>query len=222
MKKDLLTPILSPIITILAAAVVLLAANFGLKGVEAKNASNQRLYLMQTVLPGSYVFTEEAYTGEDANIVSVHKGDTGYVVEATTYSYGGYLTMLVGVDNSGKVNGVVITDMNDTQGIGTRALNDVPFLAQFIWKDGNFVVETASSHSEETAADGTVEESTDAVTSATSGATTVVAEDGSSNDVDGISGATVTSKAVVRCINSAVNFVTGADVDATSTATVGG
>ena len=38
--------------------------------------------------------------------------------------------------------------------------------------------------------------------------------------VDGITGATVTSKAVARCVNSAIGYVTGAD--ATSSATTWG
>jgi electron transport complex protein RnfG len=37
------------------------------------------------------------------------------------------------------------------------------------------------------------------------------------NYVDGISGATVTSKAIARCVNSAVAYVTGADVDSGAT-----
>lgn len=36
-------------------------------------------------------------------------------------------------------------------------------------------------------------------------------------NVDAISGATVTSKAVARCVNSAVGYVTGADVDSSAT-----
>ena len=36
-------------------------------------------------------------------------------------------------------------------------------------------------------------------------------------DVDAISGATVTSKAIARCVKSAVGFVTGADVDSGAT-----
>ena len=35
--------------------------------------------------------------------------------------------------------------------------------------------------------------------------------------VDGISGATVTSKAIARCVNSAVAYVTGADIDSGAT-----
>ena len=41
-------------------------------------------------------------------------------------------------------------------------------------------------------------------------------------DVDAISGATVTSKAIAKCVKSAVGFVTGADVDVDSGATTWG
>ena len=37
-------------------------------------------------------------------------------------------------------------------------------------------------------------------------------------DVDAISGATVTSKAIAKSVNSAVAFVTGADIDSGATA----
>ena len=36
-------------------------------------------------------------------------------------------------------------------------------------------------------------------------------------EVDALSGATVTSKAIVRCVNSAVAYVTGADVSSAAT-----
>ena len=36
-------------------------------------------------------------------------------------------------------------------------------------------------------------------------------------NVDAITGATVTSKAIIRCVNSAVGFVTGSDVDSGAT-----
>ena len=51
-----------------------------------------------------------------------------------------------------------------------------------------------------------------------SGATGTVEEtDGETVDVDALTGATVTSKAVVRCVNSAVAYVTGADAVSAAT-----
>ena len=46
-------------------------------------------------------------------------------------------------------------------------------------------------------------------------------EESSSSDaqvyVDGMTGATVTSKAIIRCVNSAVAYVTGADASSGAT-----
>jgi electron transport complex protein RnfG len=133
---------------------------------------------METILPGSTEFTVEPYAGDDANIRSIHKGETGFVVETVTYGYAGDITMLIGVTNEGKVTGLVVRDMSDTIGLGGNALTDHEFLAQFL-------------------------------------NTSAEAEVGT--NIDAISGATVTSKAITRSINSAVAYVTGADTDSGAT-----
>jgi electron transport complex protein RnfG len=88
------------------------------------------------------------------------------------------IVMLVGVSNEGTVTGLVIRDMHETPGVGTKALKDWEFLAQFLKSEGDAQIGT---------------------------------------NVDGISGATVTSKAVAKSVNSAVAFVTGADADSGAT-----
>lgn len=188
MKK----PILLPVISIALAAVILLAAAFGLNGIAAKNAQAEHLAIMQTILPGSEAFTLEPYAGEDANIVSVHKAENGYVIETVTYGYAGDITMLIGVSNAGKVTGLVVRDMSETFGLGAQALTDHVFLAQFLNSAGTFAVATSGA---------------DAFSGATG-----EAEGEADVNVDAITGATVTSKAIVRCVNSAVAYVTGADV----------
>ena len=193
MKK----PILLPVLSLVLAAVILLATAFGLNGIAAKNAQAEHLKLMQTLLPGAEVFTVEAYSGEDANIVSVHKAENGFVIETVTYGYAGNITMLIGVSNEGKVTGLVVRDMSETFGLGAQALTDHVFLAQFLNSSGSFAVATAGA---------------DAFSGAT-GETEGEAE----VNVDAITGATVTSKAIVRCVNSAVAYVTGADVASSAT-----
>ena len=64
--------ILMPIGAILLCAAVLLGAAFGLNGIAAANAQKAHLDMMKLLLPGSETFTVEPYSGEDANIVSVH------------------------------------------------------------------------------------------------------------------------------------------------------
>lgn len=190
------------VIAIVLAALVLFGASFGLQGIAAENAREEHLWLMQTLLPGSTEFTVEPYSGEDAVIRSVHKGENGFVIETVTYGYAGEITMSIGVNLEGKVTGLVVEQAHETLGLGSKALTDHVFLAQFLNKSGSFAVAASGAD-------------------AFSGATGTVEAEGESVDVDAITGATVTSKAVVRCVNSAVAYVTGADA-ASSATTWGG
>ena len=188
-----------PMIALILAAAVLFGLCVGLDRTAVSNAQSHHLTLMQTLLPGATEFTNEPYAGEDANIRSVHKADIGFVVETVTYGYAGEITMLVGVNNAGKVTGLVVEEAHETFGLGGKALTDHVFLSQFLNKTGSFEVATSGA---------------DAFSGATAEAE--VAE-GEATPVDAITGATVTSKAVVRCVNSAVSFVTGADVTTEAT-----
>ena len=173
MKK----PILLPVLAILIAAGVLLAASFGLNDVAARKAQEDHLWLMQTLLPDSKEFTLEPYSGEDSIIRSVHKAENGEI------------TMFIGVNNEGKVTGLVVRDLSETFGLGAEALTDHVFLKQFLNSAGTFEVVTAAPD-------------------AFSGATGEVAEvEGDTVGVDALTGATVTSKAIVRAVNSAVAYV---------------
>ena len=170
--------IIIPTIAIILAAAVLFGLAFGLKNVTQKNAQEQYNKQLLTLLPGSISFAEEAYTGEDANIRKVFKAENGYVIETAVQGYVDEIVMLVGVSNEGTVTGLVIRDMHETPGVGTKALKNWEFLAQFLKSEGDVQIGT---------------------------------------NVDGISGATVTSKAVAKSVNSAVAFVTGADADSGAT-----
>lgn len=182
------------VIAILLSAAVLFGASLGLNGIAAKNAQEEHLQIMQTILPGSESFTLEPYSGEDGNIRSVHKAENGFVIETVTYGYADEITMLIGVSNAGKITGLVVREAHETVGLGNEVLTDHEFLAQFLNKSGSFEVATAGA---------------DAFSGATSESTETAGE---STGVDAITGATVTSKAVVRCVNSAIAYVTGADV----------
>jgi electron transport complex protein RnfG len=86
--------------------------------------------------------------------------------------------MLIGVSNEGSVTGLQVRRMEETFGLGAKALTDWEFLAQFLRTDGDAEVGT---------------------------------------NVDALTGATVTSKAIARSVNSAVAFVTGADISSGAT-----
>ena len=191
------------IITILVAALILFGMSFALQGTAAKKAQEEHLWLMQTLLPGSETFVVEPYGGEDANIVSVHKAENGFVVETLVYGYADNIRMLTAVNNDGKVTGLVVLEAHETVGLGNEALTDHVFLSQFLNSSGSFEVATHGA---------------DAFSGATG---TTESAEGETVEVDGITGATVTSKAIAKSVNSAVGFVTGADV-ASSATTWGG
>ena len=188
-----------PIIALILAAVILFGLSAVLNGTAKANAQQAHLTLMQTVLPGATEVTVELYAGEDANIRSVHKAENGYVIETVTYGYAGEITMVIGVSNEGKVTGLVALEAHETPGLGNEILTDHVFLSQFLNGSGSFAIGTSGA---------------DAFSSATGEAE---AETGTEVTVDGITGATVTSKAVARCVNSAVGYVTGADAVSAAT-----
>lgn len=170
--------ILIPLLTVIISAGILLCAHICLRAPIAEAAAADHQQMMEALLPGSSTFTQEEYIGEDTNIVSTYKGETGYVVEAVTYGYAGDIKLWVGVDNKGAVTGVMVRDMSETFGLGQRAMSDPVFLAQFLGTKGNLTV---------------------------------------GENVDALTGATVTSKAITKAMNSASGFVAGADVVASAT-----
>ncbi len=168
----------SPITVIALCAVLLFAASWALSSVSARNAEQELLQKMQTIIPDSTHFVQEVYTGDDANISRVWAGETGFVVETVTAGYAGSIKMLIGVSKDGRVTGLQVRDMEETLGLGANALTDWEFLVQFL----------------NTAADAEV-----------------------GTNVDAITGATVTSRAIARSVNSAVAYVTGADTSSGAT-----
>ncbi len=180
-----------PIVALVLASVILLAGYNLSAGYRQARIEEELTAKMQTILPGSTVFAQEEYTGGDANIRAVYKGETGYVVNTVTYGYAGNITMLIGVSNEGKVTGLQVREMQETYGLGGEALWDWEFLAQFLNTSGNVAIATSG---------------VDAFSGASGEST------GAETYVDALTGATVTSKAIARSVNSAVSFVTGADV----------
>ncbi|MBQ7983487.1 MAG: FMN-binding protein [Clostridia bacterium] len=199
MKKTNFPPLLVPLFAIALAALLLLGAAVSLQSIASANAQREHQRLLQTLLPGSTEFSLVPYTGDDSGIRSVHRGEGGYVIEVATHGYAGEVTVLVGVKNDGTAVGIVVRDMSETFSLGANALGDVPFLSQFLGKSGTFTVGTGTE---------------DAFSGATGD---TQASAGTEITVDAITGATVTSKAIARCVNSAVAYVTGTDADSGAT-----
>lgn len=160
------------------SALVLLGAAAALGPVAARNAEIYRNNLFAALLPGGAPFALEEYDGEDEAISAVYAGSNGYIVETVTDGYAGEITMLVAVNQEGTAVGILVRDMEETYGLGSGALTDVPFLSQLLGGAGDLAV---------------------------------------GENVDALTGATVTSKAVVKAVNSACAYVTGADVSSSAT-----
>lgn len=174
MKKSILWPIFA----ILLAAALLFGLSIGMNGIAKANAEKEHMKLLQTLLPDSKTFYIEPHDGADEIIQSVHKGETGFVIETRTAGYAGDITMMIAVSTEGKVVGLRVMNMSETYGLGWTALTDADFLGQFLNTSGDAEVGT---------------------------------------NVDAVSGATVTSKAIARSVNAAVAYVTGADVGSSAT-----
>lgn len=186
------------LISIFGVFVILFAVSFALNETAIENSQEEHLRILQTLLPGTTECTVEPYSGEDPVIRSVHRGEGGYIIETVTNGYADEIRMFIGVNNAGKVTGLVVREAHETFGLGSRILTDHVFLSQFLNKSGNFAVATHGAD-------------------AFSGATGQAEAEGENIEVDAISGATVSSKAVVRCVNSAVAYVTGADAVSSAT-----
>lgn len=167
-----------PIITLLLSVCVLLTLSLSLKDLAQKKYDETRSQIMHTLLPDSENFVFEEYIGTDSNIVSIHKGETGYVVETLVYGYADYIRTMVAVDTKGTVVGIMVINMYDTFGLGLNALTDHEFLSQYLGSSTTMEV---------------------------------------GDTIDAIAGATVTSKAITKSVNSAIAFVTGADIDSGAT-----
>ena len=122
--------------SLLLAGLILVAAGNALAPAAAANAAAEQQEMMETLLPGSTVFTPEADTGTDANITAVWKGEGGWIIETTVDGYAGPIRQWTGVSDAGSVTGLVIRDMEETMGLGREALTDTDFLAQFIGTTG--------------------------------------------------------------------------------------
>ncbi len=194
MKKLLIT-----LAVLLLIPALLFGCALALDGVARERAQREHIWLMETLLPGGEDFVLVPTNGEDEIIHSVHKCTAGYIVETVTQGYADEVRTVIALDNDGHVMGLVVLDAHETPGLGGRILSDHAFLSQFLGKSGTFTVGAAAND-------------------AFSGATGETPSAGEEIAVDAISGATVSSKAVARCVSAAVAYVTGADIGSSATA----
>ena len=99
---------------------------------------------ISAVLPGGFD-TEIADYADATGIVSkVYQGANGYALEVLPGGFDNTITMMVGIDNEGKVLGISIVSHTETAGLGAVADADTPkgiaFREQFIGASGSVSV----------------------------------------------------------------------------------
>lgn len=82
---------------------------------------------LKQVLPAFHTTEEKAVKGEDSAVYTARdekKKIVGYAVRAvTTMGYGGRVEALVGFGPDGRIYRIVVTSHNETPGIGTKVMN---------------------------------------------------------------------------------------------------
>ena len=172
-----------------------LGAVYGITKVPIEKANyNIQQNAYRTVFPDADAFNDmDGFDSEKATEAAVAAGyaddtiencvvavdasgaELGYVISVTDpNSYGGDVTLSIGVTNDGTLNGYSITTINDTAGLGMKAKED-SFSSQFAGKQVESFEVTKT------------------------GAT-------SDNQIDAISGATITSSAVTSAVNAGLAY----------------
>ena len=176
------------LMVICAIVAALLGVVNGVTADKIKAIQEQKLKAsLEVVFPGAQFekipVTEEltalaASADAESGLEAIYSASTGgYAVEVTPTGFGGAIDMIVGIDAEGNVTGISVISHAETAGIGTKIAADKPN------KNGVGVLSQFIGRS--------------------AGEGNLFTVNSGSNQVDAISGATVTTKAVTRGVNAA-------------------
>lgn len=101
--------------------------------IEEMKAEKTRAAMAQVLQAEDYQIVETDAANVSALYRAVAGGEqVGYVVEVTANGFGGAISMVVGVDMSGTVTGVAVTDNSETANVGTKVVGNQDVLDRFI------------------------------------------------------------------------------------------
>lgn len=101
--------------------------------IEEMKAEKTRAAMAQVLQAEDYQIVETDAANVSALYRAVAGGEqVGYVVEVTSNGFGGAISMVVGVDMSGTVTGVAVTDNSETANVGTKVVGNQDVLDRFI------------------------------------------------------------------------------------------
>ena len=130
--------------TLLLITAVVAAALAGVNAVtapiidELNAAATQEA--ISAVLPGGFDSEITDYADASGIVSKVYQGANGYAVEVGPGGFDNTITMMVGIDNEGKVLGISVVSHTETAGLGAVADADTPkgiaFREQFVGASG--------------------------------------------------------------------------------------
>ena len=168
-------------LTLFIIAAVVGAALAGVNSVTKPIIDNYNAQKTQkaieAVLPGGFDEQVQNFDNQGGLVSKVYKGANGYALEVLPSGFDNTITMMVGVDNEGKVLGISVVSHTETAGLGAVAAAATSAGEAF---RGQFVGESGSVS---------------------------VSKDG--GELDAITGATITSRAICVGVNAALNCVAG-------------
>ena len=134
--------------TLLAITAIVAACLAGVNSITApiiQQLNEQKTQeAIAKVLPGGYDSIIDTYTDETGLVSKVYKGENGYALEVLPVGFDNVITMMVGVDNEGKVLGISVVKHTETAGLGAVAAAATPkgveFRDQFVGTSGSVAV----------------------------------------------------------------------------------
>lgn len=135
--KEYVYPVVILVVISVVTTALLAVTNFVSSPIIAANqeasANATRKELLTeadsfTLVEGDYLTSSD----QSAKVTEVYEADNGVgmVLTVVTKSFGGDLTMMVGMDAEGAITGVEVTDSSDTPGVGSKDTQP-EYLAQY-------------------------------------------------------------------------------------------
>ncbi len=135
--REYVYPVVILVVICVVTTALLAITNFVSAPVIEKNQEASATATRKELLTDADSFTSvdtDLQTSEDqsAKVTEVYQADngSGYVITVVTKSFGGDLTMMVGLSSDGAITGVKVTDSSDTPGVGSKDAQP-DYLAQY-------------------------------------------------------------------------------------------
>ncbi len=135
--KEYIYPVVILVVICVVTTALLAITNFISAPIIEKNQEASATAARKELLTDADSFTSvdtDLQTSEDqsAKVTEVYQADngSGYVITVVTKSFGGDLTMMVGLSSDGTITGVKVTDSSDTPGVGSKDAQP-EYLAQY-------------------------------------------------------------------------------------------